>query len=355
MRIKKHYTLSALLILSAFVTMAQPNMSEDGLKEKRFYIKAYGGYGLFTPGSYRVESRNQYVYQSGTAGVVPILRDTTLVSLGKKGIGGGLRIGGGIGINLSDFLNVGVDAEYFKGNTLVNNSSNKNAFSNSLTRSTIDYKVISITPHILFKARSTPNYYIYNRVGILLSLPFTLNYSGSDSLAYEPKIQTVTSGSGSTQTTTTYRTLSKSVKTYSGGYKVPLSIGLNVALGVQFKIAGNLRGFGELFANYSVLSPQSYHETSKRTASGSVTETTTPGNKTTITNVITTYDLDTDITYKKDGALTYKYENVKPSTISNIPSGTTTQNFYNLSSQTTSSINRNMNAIGINIGIAYKL
>jgi len=47
----------------------------------------------------------------------------------------------------------------------------------------------------------------------------------------------------------------------NGVYKVGLTVGLNVALGVQVRLTDKLRGFGEIFANYLVLSPTNYDET----------------------------------------------------------------------------------------------
>jgi hypothetical protein len=38
--------------------------------------------------------------------------------------------------------------------------------------------------------------------------------------------------------------------------------GLNVALGIQYRLTDKLRAFGEIFANYIVLSPKTYDYTS---------------------------------------------------------------------------------------------
>src|SRR4051812_41397907 len=92
MTIKK-CLLSACLLLMFSAVFAQPSEDDGGSK---FYIKAYGGYGLVNPGSYKLISTT---YISGQAAF----------NTSKSGLGSGVRFGGGIGVIASDFLNLGVD------------------------------------------------------------------------------------------------------------------------------------------------------------------------------------------------------------------------------------------------------
>jgi len=91
------------VLISSIVCSSVMAQVETGSK---VYIKIYGGYGLLTPGSYRLESTSYNTTGSTTTGTATI---------SKTGFGSGPKFGGGIGFIVSDFLNIGVDAEYFSG------------------------------------------------------------------------------------------------------------------------------------------------------------------------------------------------------------------------------------------------
>lgn len=352
--------LLALLLISTVPVLAQSIGESDNTADKRFYIKAYGGYGAFTPGSYRVETRTTYPYNVGSG-----TRDTTISSLGKKGMGEGVRFGGGVGYIINNFLNVGVDVEYLKGNTLKSTKSyvQSNSQYRNFGNSTLQYHVMTVNPHVLFKAKSASNYYIYNKLGVLLSLPFNLDYRSYDSTTTSQTTTTnspVPPANPTSQTTSIYNY--KSIRNVTGQYKVPLSFGLNVALGAQFKIAGNLRGFVEAFANYTVLTPTDYKEV-YTTISNSSTNTVVrslPGNNITsnATRItISTTNVTYNYAYQKEGGISYVYTPGTTSAPSPVTTGTTTTTTIvsNYSyTQTLPSINRNMNALGFNIGFAYR-
>src|SRR6186713_2657378 len=97
--------LLSLLCSVVGITSAMAQLDNSS----KFYIKAYGGYGLITPGSYKLV----------TSVSTP---DGSKTSLSKNGMGQGIRAGGGIGIVVSDFLNIGADLEYIKGASLDANS-----------------------------------------------------------------------------------------------------------------------------------------------------------------------------------------------------------------------------------------
>ena len=340
-----------LLTCITTTTLAQP-VDEGDFSQKRFYIKAYGGYGLLTPGSYRVESRATYTYEAESTSGDPIIRDTTIVSLGKNGIGGGVRFGGGVGYIINNYLNVGIDGEFLRGKTLDNDETYEGRYSSSKTHSTLDYSVITLTPHVVFKAKSSTNYTFYNRLGILVSLPFTLDYESRDS--------TVSSSTGKPTGFPAAVTTSSSRTVYEaeGQYEIPISFGLNVALGVQFRFTDDLRGFAEAFANYSVLQPKSYHEeatsvrnysSERRYISNGALVSGKYSNETT--------NLVTDIEYQKTGGLTFDYiydpAPVQSSSTDGVRT-TTTVSRNNSQIQKSSTISRNMNAIGLNIGLTFR-
>jgi len=281
----KRNFLLFLLLGTTFLLRAQTDISES-----KFYVKVYGGYGLITPGSYKLASSSN----AGGAGNT---------SLSKTGLGAGIRAGGGIGVIISDFLNIGADVEYLSGASLKSNTVYSSSASYYISRTQIKYTSLSITPHVVFKALSKPDYLIYNRFGILLNLPMNLKKTEFDS--------SFTAGSPNY-----YYSANK-----TGTYKVGLTAGLSVALGVQVRLTDNLRGFAELFGNYLVLSPTNYDENSIVINNGAKTSSDLHG------------------TYIKDGQTSY-----------NSPPGSTTTTY-------TTSVNGNtfnMNAVGVNIGITYR-
>ena len=278
----KRKFLLFLLLGSVFMLQAQTDLSES-----KVYIKVYGGYGLLTPGSYKLLSSSNAGGASGNT------------SLSKTGLGAGIRGGGGIGVIVSDFLNLGADVEYLSGATLKSSTSYLPPTGYSfISRTQITYSSLSITPHVVFKALSKPDYLIYNKFGILLNLPMNLKKTEFDS--------SFTAGNVYSANRT-------------GTYKVGLTAGLSVALGVQVRLTDKLRGFAELFGNYLVLSPTNYDENRTEVSNGKATNS------------------DYHIIYIKDG---------QTSNTGTPTSSTSTTSVYGSTF--------NMNAVGLNLGVAYR-
>jgi len=225
---------------------------EDGTSKAKifsnFFVKLYGSYGFLTPGSYSVQSTNNITFYDKNGDQ----HDTTIQSQGTKGIGGGFRFGVGIGYVLNDFLNFGIDAEYLIGAKLTNSLSSlsDSGYFYSSARDEMNYKAITLSPHIIFKALAKPKYFIYNKLGILLTLPYTLKTSGNSLSSWTYNWQPGVVDSS-------FKSSSNKNSTYAGKYKISLGIGFNVAFGVNFRVGNNLRAFGEIFGNFSALSPSS--------------------------------------------------------------------------------------------------
>ena len=280
---KSNFLLS-LMLGATFMIQAQTEISDS-----KFYIKAYGGYGLITPGSYKLVSSSNAGAASGNT------------SLSKQGLGAGIRAGGGIGIIISDFLNIGADVEYLSGSRLESNTSYLPSTGYSfISQTQIKYTSLSITPHVVFKALSKPDYLIYNKFGILLNLPMNLKKTEFDS--------------SFNKAANYYYSANK-----TGTYKVGLTAGLSVALGVQLRLTDKLRGFAELFGNYLVLSPTNYDENRTEVANGK------------------TVNSDYHQIFIKNGQ------------ISNTTNGNSTTSTISVYGNTF-----NMNALGINIGVSYR-
>ncbi|MEP6596219.1 MAG: hypothetical protein ABJA71_09740 [Ginsengibacter sp.] len=223
---------------------------------RKLFIKFYGGYGFFTPGSYSVSSLNSIGWTKPDG----IGHDTTVKTQAKRGIGGGSRFGFGIGLIQNDFLNIGLDAEYQHRNNLKNSLNTLVDDVNYATATDeMKYTAITLTPHVIFKALARPKFFIYNKLGILLTLPFTLSTSGNSgksSITRLPHSDVFISADS------TYRDVLLTMSdggnsSYDTKYKMSLGIGLNVTFGINFRVTNKVRVFTEIFGNYSALSPAS--------------------------------------------------------------------------------------------------
>jgi len=216
----KNNLLMTILILGTI-----SNVSAQTETKSKFYVKAFGGYGVLSPGSYKLTS----------------VSDTTFSS-GKTGMGQGLHFGGGIGFTVNDFLNLGVDAEYLKGAKLTAGSINNSTpgfYSSS--KDTVRYTILSIIPNITFKALSKPSYFIYTRIGIIITATTNSSFLEKDSFP----------------TPTPIGLEDQNARTNSTKFNYNVNLGVQAALGIQFRVVGNLRGFVELVGNYLPVSPSS--------------------------------------------------------------------------------------------------
>ena len=196
----------------------KPSVASDS----KFYIRVYGAYGIAMPGAYSAID-----YYSGSA---PLLYGGfttvgTTVKDNKTGLGQGIRFGGGIGYILNDFINLGLDVDYYKSGSFVTTSV---LFGANTVTGSLDATMLTFTPNITFKAISADNYYIYNRLGVNVGLP---------------KITEVYAAS-SPVTVQTYE--------FQGG----VALGYLVGIGVQFRLSNSIRAFVELNANASAYAPQ---------------------------------------------------------------------------------------------------
>lgn len=216
-------------------------------KEKRnspIYVKVFAMYGVLTPGS--------YIPTPGTSS------SGSSFKVNSRGLGGGIRVGGGIGFVLNDFVNVGVDADQLIGETLqVSAESIATTTPGTYTyvsNSTSNLRVITVTPNITFKALAKSNYYIYTRLGIMvgkvtkfeLSNYAKANYNYFNLPSWNLRISEI-------QADYTYKENS-------------LAIGYQAALGVQFRVAGVLRGFIEVVGINQSFKPQQQSAVGKELA-----------------------------------------------------------------------------------------
>lgn len=205
----KSLTRTTPVSTAAATTLPQPKAVASPL-----YVKFYGFYSLLTPGS-----------QLTTSTTKDLSSANSTFKTNSTGLGSGPRAGIGIGLVVSDFINVGIDADMLFGSNLTTTNSyatNNYTYNNT---SSVMLKLVSVTPNVTFKALSRPAYYIYNRVGI--SIGKVLDYKTSQ------KYQSTSSGTSSFGESHTEFT------------KTSLAIGYQAALGIQVRLSEKLRGFLE--------------------------------------------------------------------------------------------------------------
>jgi hypothetical protein len=278
-----------------------PSLFSQEKTGSKLYLKIYGNYGFLSPGSYTSPSTNS---NSGS---------TTTFSIQKNGLGSGPRFGGGIGVILNDFINLGIDADYLSGSKLTSSSNYVYPSGDTYNYSTeIDQKVLSIIPNVTFRAVSKPAYYIYTRLGIAIGLP-TVQVKTNNFQHY--------SSSGNVYDDTS-RVTSK--------YTFNVGLGYQAAIGIQFNLTENLRGFVEVVANSLVLHPSKLQDASNvqvQYVNGTMTAN--------LPQSIYIYQ------YEKTG--TYNYVSPPPP-VNNTTTYTYVQPQFSMS----------VNSINIGIGIAYR-
>ncbi|WP_240625692.1 hypothetical protein [Spirosoma pollinicola] len=194
--------------------------------ESPVYIKVYGLYGFLTPGVQISHGELQ-----SPDGSVFTFKTT------NKGLGAGLRAGAGIGIIVSDFINLGIDADMLFGSDLKISNSYNGGDNTYTSLATTTLKVVSVIPNITFKALSRPAYYIYNRLGLVGGI--VLDYKSIDAGDDIPKVGVATTSSANYNYT-----------------KNSLALGYQAALGIQFRLSQNLRGFAEVVAYNQSFKPK---------------------------------------------------------------------------------------------------
>jgi hypothetical protein len=316
MRITQKIVFCLIFLLSTYGSVFAQTPDLPKIQEgSNFYIKVFAGYGILTPGSYRLVSESI----SFTAGAPTNVTVT-------KGLGAGLKYGGGLGFILNDFLNLGVDAEYIPTTTISSSNIGSSSTESINDQSSVTYSSLAIIPNIVFKALSKPDYLIYTKLGIVITLPSTFKQHYNDTLYYA-------SGSDAYG----YREIA------DRNYNLNLNIGVNVALGVQVRLTSKLRAFGEIFSNYTALSPKTSMEV-ENYKDNQIMPTASK------TGFVTFYNIN----YIKSGTIPPATSVSTPGYPINTPDGyNQTSNTYTETSVVTNNI-FHMNAVGINIGIAYR-
>jgi hypothetical protein len=211
--------------------------------EPKFYVNIHGGYSMALGSTFKF-------YPDDVSSIAMKMLDNNVVSKDvtykatKKGLGEGFRIGGGISYVLNDFINVGLDADYFRSTiSKVRDSSFSQQFTTGAVsnqsyneRFTISYDatLLTFTPNITLKAISRPKWFLYNKIGAVITIrPNSIEHDTRQS-DYKMNWQGFTKDSAA-YTDTKYEWVIKNP-----------SFGFSGAIGAQIKITEKIRVFSEI-------------------------------------------------------------------------------------------------------------
>ncbi len=227
----------------AYPIQAIPDTAFHIRTESRFSVNVHGGYALALGSTFAFYPDNIsriHVEEMNNT----VTSKTTEYKAMSKGLGEGFRVGAGFSYIVNDFLNVGLDVDYFRSTIRkVKDSSNHNikttgAGSDRLydLQNTISYDAILVTftPNVTFKAISKPKWFIYNKIGAVFVIrPNSIQHNIDD-------VSVKTTKSGTVKDSSSHSDLR-----YEWGIRNP-SFGFMGGVGIQVRVMENLRIFSEL-------------------------------------------------------------------------------------------------------------
>jgi len=227
MKIKNILPVILLAVLTAGTSLAQE-------KQPLFYIKAYAGDAVLTPGSDGVRPGTVFGIENGSTGNY---------SYSKKGLGAGVNYGFGIEKPLGKIFSVALDVNYLHGKTLFSRytvypPTNQNIYSFSYIGSAA-YSLTTFVPSISANIFQKNSYAIYTKMGAIIATKIknltTENYD--------------IEGNGTPVTEVLNMENKYSTRT-----------GFTAAIGARFNIMGALKATIEISDNLLSVSPKSTHE-----------------------------------------------------------------------------------------------
>jgi hypothetical protein len=211
-------------------------------KEPRFTLNVHGGYGVGLGSTFRF-----YPDDITSVAVVAVENNPTTTTTNSrspsKGLGDGFRIGVGLSYTLNDFVNIGVDVDYFNSRiSKIRDSSYREIKLNDPIDRTYteryeiayDASLLTISPNITFKAISRPNWFVYNKLGAVL----TVRPNSIQRETVNMKTSMNWQGFIRDSTSTVQRK-------YDWGIRNP-AFGFMGGIGVQVKVYKKIRAFTEI-------------------------------------------------------------------------------------------------------------
>lgn len=247
---RKSILLGVMCILNLFV-IAQTTVNHspaDTLgqlqlrKEPRFTVNVHAGYAVGLGSTFKFYPDDISSIMVNVVNGNPSSKSTTYKSP-SKGLGEGFRIGAGLSYTINDFINVGIDLDYFHSTiSKIRDSTYRETMSSNSGDYTYkeeysisyDANLLTITPNITFKAISRPKWFIYNKVGAVITIR-------PNSIQREKQnISSSMNWQGFIKDSSSY-----SEKKYDWGIRNP-AFGFMGGLGVQVKLFENVRAFTEI-------------------------------------------------------------------------------------------------------------
>ena len=251
----KKINLTIIFIMGIFIGFAQnsPNSLvtlNDSIspaihiaREPRFLINMHSAYSVGMGSTFKFypdDISSIRISQNG----IGVPSRTIQYANPTKGLGDGFKMGFGISYILNDFINVGLDFDYFNSTIKKNRDSafTRISFNNGPEeyyyneRTTISYeaKLLTLTPNITFKAIAKPKWFLYNKLGAII----TFRPSSVQKDVTNSKTSIASQGIMKDSFSTV-------VKKYDWSIRNP-AYGFMAALGTQVKLGEKLRGFAEI-------------------------------------------------------------------------------------------------------------
>lgn len=248
----KFLLLTSMLLVAAFVLPAQITMTPAKnpaiviKEEPRLFVNIHTGYSVGLGSTFKFYPDDISSIKMQKVGFGEPSK-TVAYSNPTKGLGDGFKFGLGASYVLNDFISVGLDFDYFSSTIKKYRDSTFDHTNipgggtiadeyHYAERNTTSYQatLLSFTPNITFKAISRPKWFLYNKLGAVITVrPNSLQEDRTD---YSTRM-----GWQGFYKDSSY----SMVKKYEWGIRNP-AFGFMGAFGGQIKIAEKMRAFAEL-------------------------------------------------------------------------------------------------------------
>lgn len=252
----KKLILSAATLCTCLAVLAQDTKTTSAQaditpaitigKEPRFFLNIHTGYSVGLGSTFKFypdDIRSITVQQDGSNAPVK----TIDYSNPTKGLGDGVRFGIGASYVINDFINLNFDVDYFRSTIQklrdssihqtsqpVNNNSADEYFYSERNTTSYAATLLSFTPSITFKAIAKPTWFLYNKLGAVITVrPNSLQEDRTD-------VKTRMGWQGFYKDSS-----STSIKKYEWGIRNP-AFGFMGAFGGQIKLQHKIRLYAEL-------------------------------------------------------------------------------------------------------------
>lgn len=221
--------------------------------EPRFTFNVHGGYGIGLESTFKFYPDDISSVRVDVVENNPSVKNTNYKSP-AKGLGEGFRIGIGLSYTLNDFINVGIDVDYFNSkiskvrDSTYHETKSTNPIDytyNERYKIAYDASLLTFSPNITFKAISRPKWFLYNKVGAVITVrPNSIQRETQDIKTSMNWQGFVKDSSASVQ------------RKYDWGIRNP-AFGFMGGIGVQFKLFQSIRAFTEVQFSHIVFQVRS--------------------------------------------------------------------------------------------------